>query len=145
MSDLLPFRILLLRSGRIFTDKINQLLQTSELNYSLWQALFVIAQSDQTTLIEISNELSISQPAVSKRIYDLERKRLIECVPSINRREKIVQLTPTGLSLYEKCKMQIETLEQKQLENIPLEDRLRVREILTQFMNNLRSEDFSHE
>lgn len=145
MNADLPFRILLLRSGRIFTDRINALLHMHDLNYSLWQVLYVIALAEQITLIDIAQELGISQPAVSKRIFELEQKQLIVLVPSQNRREKIVALSEQGQLHFQKCRKAIHTLEQHYLSGITDENLQQSKKTLTQFMNNLKNEDISHE
>ncbi|MCH4246508.1 MAG: MarR family transcriptional regulator [Acinetobacter populi] len=144
MPTLLPFRSVLLKSSRIFVDKINVYLQTQDLNYSLWQVLATIDNLAPCSLTDIANALNISQPAISKRIVDLENKQLIDYLPANNRREKIVTLSPQGLKHYQTCKQQIDLIEAKYKQDIDPQALQHATEVLAQFLNNLQKVD-SHE
>lgn len=145
MSEESTFRALLLKSSRLFTDQINLVLQAYDLNYSLWQVLYVIECSKQCTLIDIAQHLNISQPAISKRIFTLEQQQLILIIPSQNRREKIVTLSNIGLQQYQICRQQIVKLEEKYLKHIPDNDIVITKQVLQQFLTNLHTLDESYE
>ncbi|KAA8734744.1 MarR family transcriptional regulator [Acinetobacter qingfengensis] len=141
MQSIYSFRTLLLKSARLLTEQINEYLHTQQLNYSLWQVLFVIDQYQQCTLIDIAQQLHISQPAISKRIFELEQKQCITFIPSNNRREKIVSLSPHGIKLFEYCKQQIDTIEKTHLTQIDPDALNLTKQVLQVFLKNLQDQE----
>ena len=140
-SDDLPFRALLLRSSRLFTDKINILLQPYDLNYSLWTVLYVIKQAGSCSQIEIAQALKISQPAVTKRIATLEQGEFICFIPSENKREKIVSLSEKGKQCFIKAEKQIQQLEQQYSEGLSDAQIEQAKTVLSTFLQNLQQGD----
>ena len=118
MSDTPKFRFTLLRCARLLSDEINQLLINHQLNYSLWQALVIIQLNPNCSAVDIANELSISKPAVTKRLNALLTLGLIQDAPSSDKRQKSIHLTDLGIKQFQICSNQIDELEHQILSNI---------------------------
>lgn len=136
----LPYRTLLIRSARLFTEKLNTALNEFDLNYSQWVVLHVIHDAKQCSLVEISKVLGISQPAVTKRVFELEQKQFIRFVTTQNRREKIVALNEAGEDIYLKGQKFLDDIEQMYCAGINTEDFLHMQKALKQFLMNLEQE-----
>lgn len=136
----LPYRTLLIRSARLFTEKLNTALNEFELNYSQWVVLHVIHDAKQCSLVEIAKVLGISQPAVTKRVFELEQKQLIRFISTQDRREKIVALNTTGEDVYIRGQKFLDEVEQTYCAGIPKEDFMHVQNVLKQFLTNLEHE-----
>lgn len=134
----LPFRALLLRSSRLFTDKINALLQPFELNYSLWMVLYVIKHAGSCSQIEIAQQLQISQPAITKRMATLEHQGLIDFIPTANKREKIVSLSEQGHHIFAIGEREIYLLEQRYSQGLSTEQIEQTKQALQIFLHHLQ-------
>ena len=137
----LPFRALLLRSSRLFTDRINTLLQTYELNYSLWTVLYIIKNAGACSQIEIAQALQISQPAITKRIAALEKSGFICYIPTENKREKIVSLSEKGEQCFSEGEKQIQKLEEQYSQGLSKAQIEQAKSILYIFLQNLQQGD----
>ena len=90
-------RTLLLRCARLMSDEINTILLSSQLNYSLWQVLYVIQLKQQCTLADISSYLNVSKPGITKRIQQLVELDLIAQLETEDKRQKLFKLSEQEL------------------------------------------------
>lgn len=116
------FRALLLRCARLMSDKINTILLSSQLNYSLWQVLYVIQTHQQCTLMDISTYLNVSKPSISKRIQNLVELDLISQIETVDKRQKVFILSPQGMQIFDTCSQQIDLFEAELISQISAED-----------------------
>lgn len=135
-----PFRTLLIRSARLLSEKINLALQEFDLTYSQWIVMHVIHDAEKCSLIDIAKVLNISQPAVTKRIFELEQKGFVQFIPTTDRREKIVALNEAGLDVYLKGHDFLDAFEQRYCDGISDENFEQLKTSLRIFMNNLEDE-----
>lgn len=105
------FRFTLLRCARLFSDEVNIVLMQHQLNYSLWQTLVIIHLNQQCTALDIANELSISKPAVTKRLNSLHHLGCLEHIPMLDKRQKKLSLSQHGYNLFTLCLKDIDRLE----------------------------------
>lgn len=118
MPTALKFRTALLHTARLISDQVNQLLLPYQLNYSLWQVMYVLQLKHSCTSIEIAQYLNVSKPAIAKRIHTLNQLGLLEQLNSKDKREKKLRLNQQGQTLFTHCAKQIDELEQQWLEGI---------------------------
>jgi DNA-binding MarR family transcriptional regulator len=144
MSHSSSFRCLLLKSARLFSDQMNAYLQTQHLNYSLWQVLDVLDREQHCSLVDIAQHLNISAAAISCRILALDQKQLLQFLPSHNRREKIVGLSPAGQALYQHCQHDLQCLSDALLADIAPLQLQQATQVLQQLLN-IQYEDIQHD
>lgn len=135
---MLRFRALLLRCARLMSDEINIILLSSQLNYSLWQVLYVIQSQQQCTLADISSYLNVSKPCITKRIQYLVELDLISQLETPDRRQKLFTLTPKGLEIFAVCSTQIDAFEDQLLAQIPDKEIVASRHVLLELMQQLQ-------
>ncbi|RZJ20805.1 MarR family winged helix-turn-helix transcriptional regulator [Acinetobacter sp.] len=119
MPDPLKFRASLLRCARLMSDEINTLLLPHQLNYSLWQVLYVIQLKQGCTSIDIAEYLNISKPSIAKRIHVLMQLNVLEQVDTEDKRQKKLILSSNGQQLFKTCSKKLDEFEQQLL--VPLE------------------------
>jgi DNA-binding MarR family transcriptional regulator len=119
MPDPLKFRASLLRCARLMSDEINTLLLSHQLNYSLWQVLYVIQLKQGCTSIDIAEYLNISKPSIAKRIHVLMQLNVLEQVDTEDKRQKKLILSSNGQQLFKTCSKKLDEFEQQLL--VPLE------------------------
>ncbi len=118
MPNVLKFRTALVRSARLLSEQINHLLLPYQLNYSLWQVMYVLQLKHSCTSIEIAHYLNVSKPAIAKRIQILNQLTLLQVLDSPDKREKKLMLNQQGQMLFAHCAQEIDRLEQQLLEGI---------------------------
>lgn len=115
MPDPLKFRASLLRCARLMSDEINTLLLPHQLNYSLWQVLYVIQLKQGCTSIDIAEYLNVSKPSIAKRIHALMQLDLLEQVDTEDKRQKKLILSCNGQQLFKICSKKLDEFEQQLL------------------------------
>ena len=139
MPNTLRFRTVLLRSARLMSDLINEVLQPFQLNYSLWQVVFFINEHDGITSIDIAKKLNVSKPSIAKRVQSLMALNIIEHIDSVDKREKKLRLTEVGLDVFEKCLKAIDQAEQHLLAQFNDKDLETSTQALTQLISMLET------
>jgi MarR family transcriptional regulator for hemolysin len=107
---------------RPLISKLNELLGEYDLSYSLWQVIFYIKNNGPSMLVDISNHYNVEKPTITRRVYSLEEKQIVNQIPSKDRREKIIQLTQLGEEIYQTCRKRITELEYRVMQDIPEEE-----------------------
>jgi MarR family transcriptional regulator, transcriptional regulator for hemolysin len=104
---------------RPLISKLNEILSEFDLSYSLWQIIFFVKNNGSTSLVEISNHFNVEKPTVTRTVRRLEEKRIVQVIPSNDKREKIIKLTETGEDIYQTCRGKITDLENMIMGEIP--------------------------
>ena len=132
-------RTVLLRSARLMSEMINVVLEAYQLNYSLWQVIYLIHEHQCITSIDLSKILKVSKPSIAKRIQVLLQLNIIEPVKSLDKREKKIQLTAHGYSVFSDCSKMIDVAEQDLLSNFQIKDLQQTFETLEQILQKLEN------
>lgn len=125
MSTQLKFRASLLRCARLMSDEINTILLPHQLNYSLWQVLYVIQLKKGCTSIDIAEYLNVSKPSIAKRIHALMQLEVLEQVDTEDKRQKKLILSQKGIQLFQICSEKMDVFEQQLL--LPLDQDMQKR------------------
>ncbi|WP_166170083.1 MarR family transcriptional regulator [Acinetobacter sp. SA01] len=115
----LNFRASLLRCARLMSDEINTILLPHQLNYSLWQVLYVIQLKQGCTSIDIAEYLNVSKPSIAKRIHALIQLEVLDQVDTEDKRQKKLILSIKGQQLFAVCSEKLDLFEQQLL--LPLD------------------------
>ncbi len=132
-------RTALLLSARLMSEMINEVLEAYQLNYSLWQVIYLIHEHQCITSIDLSKILKVSKPSIAKRIQVLLQLNIIEPVKSLDKREKKLQLTAHGYSVFSDCSKMIDVAEQDLLSNFQIKDLQQTFETLEQILQKLEN------
>ena len=137
MPSPLKFRTLLLRCSRLISDECNLILLPYQLNYSLWQVLYLIEAQSEITSIDLAKYLNVSKPSIAKRVHTLLQLELLEQVFTEDKRQKKLKLSKQGQSLVETCSQKIDQFEQRLLVHINPNDLKQSSETLSQLLYQL--------
>ena len=132
-------RTVLLRSARLMSEMINEVLEAYQFNYSLCQVISLIHEHQCITSIDLSKILKVSKPSIAKRIQVLLQLNIIEPVKSLDKREKKLQLTAHGYSVFSDCSKMIDVAEQDLLTNFQINDLQQTFETLEQILQKLET------
>ncbi|MFE8698538.1 MarR family winged helix-turn-helix transcriptional regulator [Cytobacillus sp. FJAT-53684] len=122
---------------RSLITRLNELLSTYELSYSLWQVIFHIKNNGPSTLVDISNQYNVEKPTITRRVHRLEELQMVKQIPGKDRREKVIQLTEIGEQIYRECRTKITTLEISVMKGIAEEEQKIAFHILPKIQENI--------
>lgn len=137
MPSSLKFRTLLLRCSRLISDECNIILLPHQLNYSLWQVLYMIQEQSEITSIDLAKYLNVSKPSIAKRVHTLLQLDLLEQVMTEDKREKKLKLSKQGQTLFQICSEKIDLFEQQLLIDIEPANLNQSSETLSQLLHHL--------
>lgn len=126
-----------LRLYRPLITKLNELLATYDLSYSLWQVIVYVKNNGPATLVDISTNYNVEKPTITRRVQRLEESQLVKQIASKDRREKIIQLTELGEEIYQACRKDITELENSVMEGIPWEEQVATFQVLPKIKDNI--------
>jgi DNA-binding MarR family transcriptional regulator len=122
MNSRLGFRGSLLRSSRMICDEMNTLLLPYQLNYSLWQVMYVIHEKHSCTSIDIATYLNVSKPSITKRTLILSQLGILTQLETQDKRQKKLALSDAGLQLYHTCASVIQEFEHSMIQHFDQKD-----------------------
>lgn len=110
------------RLYRPLITALNEILSKHNLSYSFWQVIYCAKHYGPTTLVEIAKRYNVEKPTITRRVNYLEKLKLIEKIESVDKREKVIRLTPEGEELYKKCRREITDFEMHLTEHMSKEE-----------------------
>jgi MarR family transcriptional regulator, transcriptional regulator for hemolysin len=122
---------------RSLITRLNELMSTYELSYSLWQVIFYIKNNGPSTLVDIANNYNVEKPSITRRVHRLEELQMVKQIPGMDRREKVIQLTELGEEIYKACRKKISDLENRVMEGIANEEQMIMFQTLPKLQDNL--------
>ena len=122
---------------RSLITRLNELLGTYDLSYSLWQVIYYIKNNGPSTLVDISNQYNVEKPTITRRVHRLEELQMVKQIPGKDRREKVIQLTEIGEQIYRECRTKITTLEISVMKGIAEEEQKIAFHILPKIQENI--------
>lgn len=117
MPSPLKYRTVLLRCARLISDDFNEILLPYQLNYSLWQVLYLIQEHPAINSIDLAKLLNISKPSVAKRVQILMQLGFLQQVETHDKRQKKLILSKCGQSLFSECAEKIDSYERETLKD----------------------------
>ena len=115
LRDLLPY--LLQRASFLVTREFHRTLALNQVPVSRWRLLAFLAEHQPFSIGELSEQLMLKQPTVTKLVNDAERDGLIrkQIDPGDNRRLNI-SLAPKGRALVERLMAEARHAEARTIE-----------------------------
>jgi MarR family transcriptional regulator, transcriptional regulator for hemolysin len=128
---------------RPLITRLNELMSTYELSYSLWQVIFYIKNNGPSTLVDIANQYNVEKPTITRRVQRLEDLQIVKQIPGMDKREKVIELTEVGEEIYQACRNKITALENSIMDGIAHEDQMILFQTLPKIQVNIMKGDGS--
>lgn len=127
------------RLYRPYIKMVQPLLTEYDLHPAQWLVMKDIAVNIDTTLVQISKRRSIEKPTTRKILNALESRGWIIARTGLDRREKLLQLSPEGQEVFEQLKSKIEITQHLHFNTLELseEEYQRIISILDQLYNGM--------
>ncbi|GLY09100.1 MarR family winged helix-turn-helix transcriptional regulator [Bacillus badius] len=109
---------------RPFENQLNALLGKHGLYRAQWTVLYYLFNFGPATLVELASYQSVEKPTMTRTVQRLKELGYLEAVPTKDKREKRMQLTEAGVSVYQEVRLTIDAFEEKIIEGISEEEQL---------------------
>ena len=125
------------RTNRPFTNQSNQILEKHGLSSSYWRVIRIIAIAGSKNFGDITDELHIEKPALTKIIKKLCDMGIVEIQRGHDKREKIVLLTVLGRKKMDVMRLELNPFLNHALQGISQEQLDTAKEVLQIIQNNI--------
>ncbi|WP_409305937.1 MarR family winged helix-turn-helix transcriptional regulator [Peribacillus sp. SCS-155] len=122
---------------RPFENRLNVLLGKHQIQRAQWTILYYLSNFGAATLVELSHYQGVEKPTITRTINRLEELGYVGQVPSQDKREKRMQLTEQGRTVYKHVRETIDQFEQGILKGISEGEQLEVIRIMGEIRKNV--------
>jgi MarR family transcriptional regulator, transcriptional regulator for hemolysin len=127
---------------RPFENRLNNELSKHQLYRAQWSIMYYLFNDGSITLVELSHYLGVEKPTVTRTIAKLEELGYLEPVPTKDKREKRMQLTANGRTVYQEVRAAIDEFEKEILKGISEEEQLEGIRLMSEIRKNLIQGEF---
>jgi len=127
------------RTNRSFTNHTNRILEKHQLSSSFWRVMRILDKAAGKTFGEITDELQIEKPALTKIIKKLEAMNIVEISTGSDKREKIVVLTSTGKEILEQIRQELNPFIDHLLQGISDQELAQVKKVLQTIQQHMHT------
>ncbi|WP_343033680.1 MarR family transcriptional regulator [Virgibacillus ihumii] len=108
------------------------------LHRAQWTVLYYLYNYGPSTNVDISHYQGVEKPTTTRTVNRLEELGYVEQVKGKDKREKRVQLTGSGITVYETVRITIDQFEQEILTGISEEQQQETIRIMETIRNNMK-------
>lgn len=125
------------RTNRPFTNHINRILEKHGLSSSYWRVMRIVDIASANNFGEITDELNIEKPALTKIIKKLCDMGIVEIRLGKDKREKIVLLTKIGKEKMDEIRKELNPFFTHALQGVSQEQLANAKEVLQIIQKNI--------
>ncbi len=122
---------------RPFENRLNVQLNKHNLHRAQWTILYYLYNYGSATHVEISHYQGVEKPTITRTFASLEELGYVEQGASKDKREKRMQLTELGGTVYENVRVTIDQFEQEILQGMSEAEQLETIKIMEKVRNNI--------
>lgn len=125
------------RTHRPFTNHSNRILEKHGLSSSYWRVMRIIDRAGAKNFGDITDELHIEKPALTKIIKKLSAMGMVEIQQGHDKREKIVLLTVLGREKMEAMRLELNPFLDHALQGLSPEQLDNAKDVLQLIQKNM--------
>ena len=140
MIDQTSFYNDVIHTYRQLTNRANRVLEKYDLSSSYWRVIRIVERADGKKFGDITAELQIEKPALTKLIKKLVELNYVTVQRGEDRREKVILLTVEGRERIQIIRQELEPLLASGLVDIDEQQLLLVQDVLKSIQHNLKEQ-----
>lgn len=121
---------------RHLTNHSNKILEKYGISLSYWRVMRILDRDGSKNFGEITTILQIEKPALTKIIKKLIEMNIVEIHRGMDKREKIISISPAGEELLIAIRRDLNPILNKALETIPPEQLDMAKDLLIAIQQN---------
>lgn len=140
LRDLLPY--LLQRASFLVTREFHRTLALNQVPVSRWRLLAWLAEHQPFSIGELTEQLMLKQPTVTKLVNDAERDGLVrKSTDPTDKRRLVISLTPVGRRLALRLMAEARKAEDRTTDNIGQQEITRLKARLKKLIDDFDPSD----
>lgn len=134
------------QTSRAMTTTINQRFTEYKLTQGQLAIVdYLLVKGESTTLVDIAKYLRVEKSTVTRAVNHLEKNNFVEHAPSVDQRERRIQLTEFSLSILTRVQLSKDAFEKTVFKNISDDELAITYQTLQKIITNLHGdEDHEH-
>ncbi|PGZ98614.1 MarR family transcriptional regulator [Bacillus pseudomycoides] len=125
------------QTSRKFSKKFNERVSPTGLFSAQWAVIFRLHQTGPCTQTELCQYLNVESPTMTRTLTRMESIGWIIRKEGTDRREKLISLSETALAMIPMWQEEVDSFEEKALQDINDEELLRAFDVLQKVIRNL--------
>ncbi|MGG0186815.1 MarR family winged helix-turn-helix transcriptional regulator [Bacillus rhizoplanae] len=125
------------QTSRKFSKKFNERVSPTGLFSAQWAVIFRLHQTGPCTQTELCQYLNVESPTMTRTLTRMESIGWIIRKEGRDRREKLISLSETALAMIPMWQEEVDSFEEKALQDINDEELLRAFDVLQKVIRNL--------
>lgn len=125
------------QTSRKFSKKFNERVSPTGLFSAQWAVIFRLHQTGPCTQTELCQYLNVESPTMTRTLTRMESIGWIIRKEGTDRREKLISLSETALAMIPMWQEEVDSFEEKALQDINDEELLRAFDLLQKVIRNL--------
>ncbi|MDM5186231.1 MarR family transcriptional regulator [Bacillus sp. DX4.1] len=137
MTEKQHFFHIVSQTSRKFTKKFNERVSPTGLFSAQWAVIFQVHQTGPCTQTELCQYLNVESPTMTRTLTRMETMGWIIRTEGKDRREKLISLSHTAMEMIPVWQEEVDTFEEKTLQNVSEEELHRAFQVLQTVIKNL--------
>ncbi|WP_440603968.1 MarR family winged helix-turn-helix transcriptional regulator [Bacillus sp. GB_SG_008] len=125
------------QTSRKFSKKFNERVSPTGLYSAQWAVIFRLHQTGPCTQTELCQYLNVESPTMTRTLTRMESMGWITRKEGTDRREKLISLSETALVMIPMWQEEVDSFEEKALQDINDEELRRAFHVLQKVIRNL--------
>ncbi|MGF9966084.1 MarR family winged helix-turn-helix transcriptional regulator [Bacillus rhizoplanae] len=125
------------QTSRKFSKKFNERVSPTGLYSAQWAVIFRLHQTGSCTQTELCHYLNVESPTMTRTLTRMESIGWILRKEGTDRREKLISLSETAIAMIPTWQEEVDSFEEKTLQDIDEEELRRAFHILQKVIRNL--------
>ncbi|MFD0770152.1 MarR family winged helix-turn-helix transcriptional regulator [Bacillus sp. CGMCC 1.60114] len=125
------------QTSRKFSKKFNERVSPTGLYSAQWAVIFKLHQTGSCTQTELCHYLNVESPTMTRTLTRMESIGWILRKEGTDRREKLISLSETAIAMIPTWQEEVDSFEEKALQDINDEELLRAFDVLQKVIRNL--------
>ncbi|MGG2065311.1 MarR family winged helix-turn-helix transcriptional regulator [Bacillus sp. S14(2024)] len=125
------------QTSRKFSKKFNERVSSTGLYSAQWAVIFRLHQTGPCTQTELCQYLNVESPTMTRTLTRMESIGWIIRKEGRDRREKLISLSETAREMIPMWQEEVDSFEEKALQDINTEELLRAFDVLQKVIRNL--------
>ncbi|MCP1124208.1 MarR family transcriptional regulator [Bacillus sp. AFS018417] len=125
------------QTSRKFSKKFNERVSPTGLYSAQWAVIFRLHQTGPCTQTELCQYLNVESPTMTRTLTRMESMGWITRKEGTDRREKLISLSETALAMIPMWQEEVDSFEEKALQDINDEELRRAFHVLQKVIRNL--------
>lgn len=122
---------------RMYHNQLTELLSKHNLSSTQWALLRYLSEGGPAKLSEVASYWQVERPTVTPIAQKLYERGIIFVAPGKDKRQKVMQVSESGLELHKEIKTEMDAFQEELLQGVTGEEREVTEQVLEKLLINM--------